>query len=255
MKVKSFFLAICSLFLFSCQSSHEEKKASTFSEQIEVAHKKEAFLAKQAIEFNIEIEFGGNKRLEGKMTLLTNSEKSVIELKNGQKIYQIKDKVYCSPEKTNLAGVRFDAYTWSYFFLFPYKLNDAGTIWSDYPIKTLNEKEFLTNKLTFETGTGDAPEDWYVVYADKNTNQLNTVAYIVTAGTEKAEAEKDPHAMTYKDYVELEGIPLAKSWTYYEWGPEKGLTNKIGSANLDGFKFVSLDPNFFEVPKNFKEVK
>jgi hypothetical protein len=31
---------------------------------------------------------------------------------------------------------------------------------------------YLTEKLTFKSGTGDAPDDWYVVYADKKTNLL-----------------------------------------------------------------------------------
>ena len=137
----------------------------------------------------------------------------------------------------------------------PYKLSDEGTIWSDFPHKTLNNTSYLTHKLTFGNGVGDAPEDWYVIYADKNTQQLNTVAYIVTAHAEKSEAEKDPHAMTYEDYVSIEGIPMAKTWTYYEWGPKKGITKEIGSAKLKDFEFIKVDDAFFKAPTGFKEVK
>jgi len=209
------------LFLLSCQSNKKEINLA-FAEKVEQAHKKKDFLAKEAIEFEIEIIFGGNERLNGKMTLLTNSNKSLIELKNGQKIYQVGQKVYCSPEMDDATGARFDAYTWAYFFLFPYKLNDNGTIWSDFETNTLNDESYLTNKLSFENGTGDAPDDWYIVYADENTHQINTVAYVVTAHAAKEKAEEDPHAITYSNYEEVEGIPMAKTWTYYEWDLKKG---------------------------------
>jgi hypothetical protein len=34
--------------------------------------------------------------------------------------------------------------------------------------KRKDATNYLTEKLTFKSGTGDAPDDWYVVYADKN---------------------------------------------------------------------------------------
>jgi hypothetical protein len=37
--------------------------------------------------------------------------------------------------------------------------------------------KYLTEKLTFKSGTGDAPDDWYVVYADKKTNLLEKHRY------------------------------------------------------------------------------
>jgi hypothetical protein len=49
------------------------------------------------------------------------------------------------------------------FFLSSHVL---GTIWNEYDNK---EKTLqIIRKLTFKSGTGDAPDDWYVVYADKN---------------------------------------------------------------------------------------
>lgn len=134
-----------------------------FTEAVEMAHKKEAFLSHQAVSFNLLLKFGGNERLNGKITLLTNSNKGLIELPDGNKIIYKGDSVFCSPELANQKGVRFDAYTWSYFFLFPYKLTDEGTLWNDYPAKKINDSLFLSQKLTFKDGTGDAPDDWYVV--------------------------------------------------------------------------------------------
>jgi hypothetical protein len=55
------------------------------------------------------------------------------------------------------------------FFPFPYKLKDPGTIWTSYSNTEKMPKNSLL-KINFTSGTGDAPEDWYVVYADASTN-------------------------------------------------------------------------------------
>jgi hypothetical protein len=43
---------------------------------------------------------------------------------------------------------------------------------NEYDNKEKDATNYLTEKLTFKSGTGDAPDDWYVVYADKRTNLL-----------------------------------------------------------------------------------
>jgi hypothetical protein len=40
-----------------------------------------------------------------------------------------------------------------------------------------NATNYLTEKLTFKSGTGDAPDDWYVVYADKQQIYLKSSLY------------------------------------------------------------------------------
>jgi hypothetical protein len=59
---------------------------------------------------------------------------------------------------------RFDAFTWEYFSFSSHKFQEQ------YGMNTTIKKRRykLSEKLTFKSGTGDAPDDWYVVYADKN---------------------------------------------------------------------------------------
>ena len=52
--------------------------------------------------------------------------------------------------------------------------------------------------MTFDRGIGDAPDDWYVVYKDNNSDLLAALVYIVTGGGTSVEvAEEDPHTITY----------------------------------------------------------
>ena len=249
MKKIALVLIVSIFILIGCKSNEEN---SEFTGKVEEAHHKEDFLTKEAVQFNLKLEFGGKERMEAKFTVLTNSTKGVIEYKNGAKIIFDKDKVFYSSTIPNEESVRFDAFTWEYFFLFPYKLTDPGTIWNKYDNKEKNQKNYLTEKLTFKRGTGDAPDDWYVVYADKTTKLLEKAAYIVTIKAGKEAAEKNPHAIQYLEYKEVDGIPMATKWVFWGWEDGKGLTDELGHATLTDIKFVKADTDYFTPGANFK---
>ena len=228
------------------------QKGENFTDKIENAHQKNTFLAKEVVQFDLNLQFGGKERLNAKLTTLTNSSKGVIEFKNGAKIIFDQDKVYYSDDIPNEESVRFDAYTWSYFFLFPNKLSDPGTIWNSYENKEKDHEKYNTEKLTFKSGTGDAPDDWYIVYADKKTNLIEKATYIVTLKAGKEEAEKDPHAIQYLDYKEVDGIPIATKWIFWGWKEGVGLTDELGNATLSNIKFIKMDENYFKPGADFK---
>jgi hypothetical protein len=223
----------------------------TFAQKIEVAHKKDAFLAKEAIQFDAFIEFGGNEVFNANVTVSTTSDIAKITYKNGDEIYVNKENIFVSPSLEANPGVRFHAYTWSYFFLFPYKLSDNGTIWNDAFKTKEATQNYDTAKLSFEANTGDAPDDWYVVYKDKKTDLLEDVAYIVTVNKSTEAAEADPHAIKYIDYTEVDGVPFAANWEFYGWSIDKGLTDKIGFAKITNIKFVEGFRNDFAIPENY----
>lgn len=252
------------LVLSACQSPTEPNDANqaetedttptapTFVDQLETAHAKAAFRNKDAIQFDLELTFGGRKRFEGTVTLSTDSGAGLMEENSGRKLYYLKDSIYyASDDERSPAGLRFSAYTWPYFFLLPYKLSDPGTNWTDYPQKTLNDNSYLAEKLTFDPGTGDAPDDWYIIYADTDTELVEVAAYIVTAGSSQAEAEEDPHAIQYGDYQLIDGVPIAHKWTFWAWRTTEGLTDELGSAILSNVRFVPVTEATFAPPSDY----
>ena len=220
------------------------------SQKIESAHQKEAFLKYEAISFDAAISFGGKEIFNANITITTTSDLAIITYKDGSEIYVNQQDIFVSPSLKENPGLRFHAYTWSYFFLFPYKLNDSGTKW-DYTFKTKEKNNLLnTAKLSFEANTGDAPDDWYITYTNKE-NVLQHVAYIVTAGKTKAEAEADPHAIKYTNYKMIKGVPFALNWEFYEWNLNDGLTQKIGSGNISNIQFIKDFRSAFSIPENY----
>lgn len=240
-------LSILSLLLFSCS---QKSKTYTFAQQVEQAHNKKVYQEKKATQFDLLLFFGGKERLNGKLTLTNDSKQGRIQLTSGEEIIFNEDKVYASPE-IDKNKVRFDAFTWAYFFQFPFKLSDPGTTWENLVTKS----HYDTQKLSFKSGTGDAPDDWYIVYADPKTKLIDHASYIVTAYASVKEAEKDPHAIKYSDYIELDGVKIAQNWGFFNWSLEKDLEEKIGEASLKNIKFISLKEDFFSIPDGYQEVK
>ena len=234
--------------LFSCG---QPKVKSTPVEIMEQAHRKNSFLKKDILKYDLQLFFGGNERLNVTITTLTNSTKAIISLNDSSQIMVDGSDVYYSSNYKKVNSVRFDAYTWNYFTLFPYKLSDPGTIWSSESTQDLNETTYNFQTLTFKANTGDDPDDWYKVYSDQKTHLIKAAAYIVTAGKTKEEAEKDPHAIEYTNYLEVDSIPLATKWTFWGWQEDKGLTDKLGSATLSNFEFLSNQSVSFDIPTNF----
>ena len=221
---------------------------------VEAAHQRAAFLAQEAIQFDIVLTFGGKERVNGTITALTNSTKARIDYKDGKSLIYDGEKVYAA-DAENAASKRFAAYTWPYFFLFPYKLSDEGTIWNSYDQNMLHKKNYRTQKLTFEAGTGDDPNDWYITYANPENNLIEVAAYIVTAGgTSQEEAEKDPHAVSYGNYQKVNGIPIAHEWKFWGWTEEAGLTNQLGAATLSNVRFVKKNEELFAQPKGYVQL-
>ena len=230
---KTLLLFAITFFILSCSSSPE-----TFVSKVEGAHKKDAFLNHAAIAFDLQLFFGGTERFNGRITWATNSSKGELNYSDGRKIEVNEMEIIFSDTSMSEESARFTAYTWSYFFMLPFKLSDPGTRWNDYENKSMNGEEYNVEKLSFESGTGDAPDDWYVVYANKETDLIHVASYIVTAGQSVEEAEKDPHAIKYEDYREIDGVPIAHKWSFWGWTETEGLTEQLGYANLNNISFV-----------------
>lgn len=228
-----------------------DEQENIFAKQIEAAHSKNDFLAKEAIQFDLLLAFGGKERLNGTLTLSTDSRNALIETKTGDSIYVNDAIVYHNLDSSRAKGVRFPAYTWSYFFMLPYKLSDNGVVLNDYPNDSLNGAEYVTQKLTFRENVGDAPDDWYVLYSNKQTNLLHAASYIVTAGKTQEEAEKDPHAIKYSNYMTVDGISIAHDWTFWGWTASEGLTKQLGEAKISNVSFTKTNENTFKAPKGF----
>tara|TARA_R100000935_G_scaffold58622_1_gene96599 strand:- start:2218 stop:3090 length:873 start_codon:yes stop_codon:yes gene_type:complete len=224
--------------------------AVAFAKGIESAHNKTDWNNKRAVSFDISLSFGGQERLNGKVTTLTNSSKVRIDKKNGSQLIYDGNEVYLCPANADAKGARFDMFTWQYFFAIPFKLTDPGTKWEPMESVQLNGNPYDVGKLSFENNIGDAPDDWYVVYQERASGLLHAAAYIVTFGTEQEKAEQNPHAIVYSNYKVVEGIPIATKWSFRNWNSKDGFGDQLGEATISNIVFFNAEDSLFEEPKN-----
>lgn len=205
----------------------------------------------RCVQTDIQISFGGKVVLNG--TMLTDRAAGKVRLTyaDGTVIVYDGQQVWMSPANAPISKPRFDALTWAYFLTAPFKLNDAGThLQSLGNLPLVQGRNMAAAKLTFNPGVGDSPDDWYIVYVDPQSRWLRGMAYIVTYGKSVTEAEKNPHAITYDNYVNLAGVILPRTWTFWNWSQDQGIIGQpLGSATLSNLQMVYPATNSFTQPE------
>lgn len=75
---------------------------------------------------------------------------------------------------------KFWALTPYYFLAQPFVLDGQGVNLELLPQTNYKDKMQDVVKVTFDAGTGDAPDDYYVLYFTKDTHRLTVIRYIVS---------------------------------------------------------------------------
>lgn len=217
------------------------------------AHGIDTYRSHDAVRADLTIHFGGNVVLSGVLTFDTPVGKARIETKDGTVMVLDGQDAWVSPADAPPpeGKARFHLLTWAYFAAAPFKLGDPGTKMSYTGYKPLDAQHtFSTAKLTFNPGTGDSPDDWYIVYQNDNTNQLAALAYIVTYGKSTEDAEKEPHVAVYESFTEVQGVTLPTRMSIYNWEDGVGkVGEELGAMELSNFQFVEPDEDTFTKPE------
>jgi hypothetical protein len=228
--------------------------AAEIATRIERAHGGPAWDDTAALKADLVVEFGGERLLEA--TVLYDHHRGRVRLERTDGVTMVFDgeRAWSWPASEIPYGPRFHLLTWPYFLAAPFKLDDPGTHIARGDLQPIGQKLCETARLTFSAGTGDTPDDWYVVYVEPRTDRLLALAYIVTYGTTLAEAEREPHAIVYDDFAMIDGVTLARQWRFHSWDAARGVHGEpIGRATLDHIRFVTPNDHAFSHPPEAAE--
>ena len=235
-RINSILLMALALLIGQTIFGQTSAKTGKWLNKVEKAHGMDVLTEKAALSFELQLVFGGKERFNGKVTTLTNSGQIKLERQDGTILVFDGQELWQYPADAEWKGARFDAFTWQYFFMAPYKLQDPGTQWTEKTTRRLMDDKYASARLSFKDGTGDAPDDWYIAYVDRNTHLLTSLAYIVTYGGRSAN-EATPHAITYEDFRSVDGVHFAHEWKFWDWEEEAGLGKQLGSATIKNIQF------------------
>lgn len=135
------------------------------------------------------------------------------------------DEVWVENPKALGTPAEFYYATPYYFSLVPFVFADPGTLFEDLGIVKLGDQQYHAIKVTYESGTGDTPEDYYILYLDPESYTVQVMTYIVSFPAfrqGKAVSELEPHVIVYKDFQEVEGLKMPHEFEFYNWNAETG---------------------------------
>ncbi len=143
----------------------------------------------------------------------------------------------------------FWALTPYYFVGLPFVLADPGTNFEVLPDIRFEDKSYRQVKVTYDSGTGDSPDDYYIALIDPDTKQLRGVRYIVTSPLVAPNGPGPEKFLTHEGLTEFEGILLPTAHVTYEMNGDE-IGQKMRTAEVTEIKFV--DGADFTIPKGAK---
>jgi hypothetical protein len=87
----------------------------------------------------------------------------------------------------------------------------VGKLW-------LDETEYKTIRVTYDSGVGDTPDDYYVLYIDPATKLLKACEYIVTYKSILPDGvdQSPPHVLVFESFETVNGLKVPTQFTIYE---------------------------------------
>tara|TARA_R110002073_G_scaffold46960_3_gene127769 strand:- start:77 stop:820 length:744 start_codon:yes stop_codon:yes gene_type:complete len=101
-----------------------------------------------------------------------------------------------------------------YFYAMPFVLADDGIIYEKTTDLVFDGVSYPGFKISYKANIGSSPDDNYIIYYNKNSYQMEWLAYTVTFNS-KNPSEKYS-IIRYNDWNSVNGLLLPKSITWYK---------------------------------------
>ena len=137
-----------------------------------------------------------------------------------------------------------------YFFSIPFVLADPGTQREYLGRVQINDQEYEAMKVSYDSGVGASPDDYYIVHLDPDTYQLRLLLYTATFYSQ--EPSENYNARMYEDWKEIDGLVLPTKLVAYQWdGEQQQLGEMRGETVFSEIKLGAESPpsSMFEAPE------
>lgn len=145
---------------------------------------------------------------------------------------------------------RFWATTPFYFVGLPFVLADEGVILEELDPQEYNGVTYDLIKASYESGVGDAPDDYYVIYIHPETKLMGGLRYIVSyPGFFPNGGHLPEKFMEITGLQAADGITIPSGYNTY-WFKEGQPAEHITKIDVKDFSFAPGTPkDFFEIPE------
>jgi len=136
-----------------------------------------------------------------------------------------------------------------YFYAMPFVLSDDGIHYEKTEDLVFEGNHYPGYKISYGANVGSSPDDNYIIYYNKDTHQMEWLAYTVTFNS-KAPSEKFS-IIRYNDWHKVGDLLLPKSITWYQQDANGVPTKPRGAATEFIEPKISneeVQASFFEKP-------
>lgn len=205
-----------------------------FARAVGRAHGVDVWNGVAAVSAAMTVRFGDTESFSGRLITEPSMGRTRLDRRDGSMVLWDGREAWVSPAAAEFPAARFFALTLPYFLALPMKLEDPGVHLADAGTILLSATDRRPAvRLSFDPGTGDAPDDWYLLTRDPSTGRLDTVVYIVTYWSGPDSGKAETNAITYSDYRDIEGVFVPHRWTFRDWSRDTGLSEATtGLATL-----------------------
>lgn len=234
--------------LISCKNElkNEVKKESFPNELAKVFEKHggiEAWRKARTLSFN---------KGEEVHTTDLKSRKIVVNTPNYSLGFDGKDVWLTQKDSTSFKGNKDFYYNlYFYFYAMPFVLADDGILYEETTDLVFEGKRYPGFKISFKANVGTSPDDNYLIYYNKDTYQMEWLAYTVTFNSKKPSEKYS--IIRYNNWNSVNGLLLPKAITWYEQDSVGAPTEPKRAATEFTLPLVSsskISDAFFEKPTN-----
>lgn len=158
------------------------------------------------------------------------------------------------PDTANVGvNPRFWSTTPFYFVGLPFVLADAGVILEELDPKEYNGVTYQLIKASYESGVGDAPDDFYVIYIHPETKLMGGLRYIVSYPGFFPDGGNSPEKfMEILGHQEIDGVTVPTGYNTH-WFKDEQPAEHITKIDVTEVSFKpELAKDFFDVPEGAK---
>ena len=218
--MKKLLLLIPALLFMACGSASEKTSMDENAEVVVIDAHQSASIKK------VLTAHGGfsNWRSMQQLSFDMGDQKHLISLSNRNVLVKGADwqmgndggNVWISPVENSYKGdPRFYNNLYFYFFAMPFVLGDEGIIYEDLPDRNIKGVDYHVVKIAYQDGIGDSSKDNYLLFYDKETNEMAWLMYTVTFRSQ-AVSERF-NLIKYEGWENHEGVVLPSKLVWYEF--------------------------------------
>lgn len=183
-----------------------------------------------------------------------------------QSVTNTKDEFGWTGEKSwkklqDSTAFAFDMTFWNltphYFLSQPFVLDGEGVNLEKLEDKSHKNVAYNVVKVTFTAGTGDAPDDYYILYFGKENHKLAVIRYIVSYPSYFKDGGHAPEKfMEIQGYKTINGIDLATGYHTHWTTKNETAGEHITTITVNNVSFKpEIENSYFDMPEGAELIK